>query len=64
VKTYVKYSECKTVTVCASTTVARRLVKRETPSACATVNCELCKREITLHCLCVSVIMTECVTNC
>jgi hypothetical protein len=32
--------------------------------ACATVDCKLCKREITLYCLCVSVSISECVTNC
>jgi hypothetical protein len=60
-----EYLECKTVTLCVSTSVAgSRLVETENSSARATVNCKLCKREITLYCLCVSVIMSECVTNC
>jgi hypothetical protein len=60
----VEYWECKTVTVCASRSVARRrLVETENPSACATVDCKVCKREITPYRLCVSVIMSECVTN-
>jgi hypothetical protein len=43
-KIYVKYLECKTLTVCASISVAiRRLVETENPSACATVDCKLCK---------------------
>jgi hypothetical protein len=29
----------------------RRLVKTENPSACATVNCKLCKSAIALYCL-------------
>jgi hypothetical protein len=61
----VEYSECKIVTVCASTSVARRrLVETENPSAFATVDCNWCKRDITLYCLFLSVIMSECVTNC
>jgi hypothetical protein len=40
----VDYSECKTVIVCVSTSVAkRRLMETKNPSACVTVNCELCK---------------------
>jgi hypothetical protein len=39
--------------VCALRSVAgRRLVERENPSACATVNCKVCKTEIALYCLC------------
>jgi hypothetical protein len=39
-----EYLECKTVIVNASRFVARRrLVERENPSACATVDCKLCK---------------------
>jgi hypothetical protein len=61
----VEYLECKTVTVCASRSVARRrLVESENSSACATVNCNWCKRDVALYCLCVSVNMSECVTNC
>jgi hypothetical protein len=61
----VEYLESKTVTVCASRSVAgRRLVETENPSAFATVDCNWCKREIVLYCLYVSVIMSECVTNC
>jgi hypothetical protein len=61
----VEYLEYKTVTVCASRSVARRrLVERQNPSACATVDCELCKLEITLYSLRVSVVMSERVTNC
>jgi hypothetical protein len=40
----VEHLECKTVIVCALRSVARRrLVERENPSACATVDCKLCK---------------------
>jgi hypothetical protein len=40
----VAYLECKTVTVCVSRSAARRrLVERGNPSACATVDCKLCK---------------------
>jgi hypothetical protein len=61
-KLYVEYLERKTVTVCASRSVARRrLVETENSNACATVNCNWCKREIALYCLCVSVIKRECV---
>jgi hypothetical protein len=42
----------------------RRLMKTGFSSACATVCCKVCKSEITLYCLCVSVIKIECVTNC
>jgi hypothetical protein len=53
----VEYLECKTVTVCASRSVAeRRLVERENPSACVTVNCNWCKRDVAVYGLCVSVI--------
>jgi hypothetical protein len=52
------------LTVCASTSVARRrVVESENPRACATVNCNWYKRDIALYCLCASVITTECVTN-
>jgi hypothetical protein len=52
-KIHVEYLECKTVTVCVSRSIARRrLVERENLSACAMVDCKLCKREITLYCLC------------
>jgi hypothetical protein len=61
----VEYLECETVIVSASRSVAGiRLVERENPSACATVNFNWCKQEIALYRLCVSVIMSECVTNC
>jgi hypothetical protein len=60
----VEYSESETVTVRASTSVARRrLVESENPSACATVNCNWCGRDKALYCLYLSVIMSECVTN-
>jgi hypothetical protein len=60
----VEYLECETVTVCASRSVARRrIVERENPSACGTVDCKFYKREITLYSLCVSVIMSDCITN-
>jgi hypothetical protein len=42
----------------------RRLVEQENPSACATVDCKVCKRNIALYCHCISVIKSECVTNC
>jgi hypothetical protein len=38
-------------------------VERENPSACALVNCKLCKSAIALYCLYVSVIKSECVTK-
>jgi hypothetical protein len=61
----VEYLECENITVCASRSVAkRRLVKGENPSACATVDCKLCKRDIALYCLCVSVIMSGRITHC
>jgi hypothetical protein len=42
---------------CALRSVAgRRLVWTENPSKCATVDCKVCKREITLYCHCISVI--------
>jgi hypothetical protein len=42
---------------CASRLVARRrLVERQNPSACATVNCNWRKRDIALYGLCISVI--------
>jgi hypothetical protein len=41
----------------------RRLVETGNPSACATVNCKVCKSAIALHCLCVRVIKSACVTN-
>jgi hypothetical protein len=60
-----EYSECKTVTVCASTTVAgKRLLETENPSACATVDCKVFKREIALYRPHLDVIKSECVTNC
>jgi hypothetical protein len=51
--------------VCVSKSVARRrLVERENPSACATVNCRsVCKSGRALYCLCVNVIKSECVTQ-
>jgi ribosomal protein S27E len=53
----VEYLESKTVTVCASRSVAgRRLVETENHSAFATVDCNWCKREIVLYCQCLSVI--------
>jgi hypothetical protein len=56
-KIFMEYSECKTVTVCVSTSVARkRLVETENPSACATVNWKVCKREIALYRLYLDVI--------
>jgi hypothetical protein len=57
----VEYLKSVRLAVCASRSVAgRRLVERENPSACATVDC-VNERQ---HCIaCVSVIMTECVTN-
>jgi hypothetical protein len=42
----------------------KRLVETENPSACATVNWKVCKWARTLYCLYVSVIKSECVTNC
>jgi hypothetical protein len=52
------------VLVCVSKSVARRrLVERETPSACATLNGKVCKLAIVLYGLCVSVIKSECVTQ-
>jgi hypothetical protein len=58
----VQYLECETVTVRASKSVAgKRLVETENPSACATVNCNWCKREITLYSQYLSIIMSECV---
>jgi hypothetical protein len=60
----VEYLKCKTVS-CASTSVAgKRLVWTENPSAFATVDCKVYEREIKLYSLCVSVIKSECVTNC
>jgi hypothetical protein len=60
----VEYLENETVTVCASTSVARRRqVESDNPSACTTVNCNWLKRDIALHCLCLSVFMRECLTN-
>jgi hypothetical protein len=41
----------------------RRLVETENPSACATVNWNLCKSAIALHCLYLSVTRRECVTK-
>jgi hypothetical protein len=39
-KIYVEYWECKTVTVCASKSIAgKRLMESDNPSVCATVNC-------------------------
>jgi hypothetical protein len=38
-------------------------VKTENPSVCATVNWKLCKPEIALYCLYLSVIKRECVTK-
>jgi hypothetical protein len=56
--------ECQTVLMCASRSISRRrLVERKNPSACATVDCMLCKREIALYRLYVDVITSECVTN-
>jgi hypothetical protein len=61
----VEYSECKTVTVCPSRSIARKqLVETEYPGVCATVNSNWCKSETELYYLCVSVITTECITNC
>jgi hypothetical protein len=49
--------ECKTVTVCASRSIARRrLVETGNPSACAMVECNWCKREIALYRLYLNVI--------
>jgi hypothetical protein len=39
----------------------RRLVETGNPSVCATVNCKVCKSEIVLCCLYLSVIKSECV---
>jgi hypothetical protein len=64
-KIYVEYLKSVRLTVCASRSFAgRRLVESENPSACAMGNCKVCKSAIALYCLCVSVIMSECVTNC
>jgi hypothetical protein len=38
-------------------------VETENPIACATVNCDWCKTEIELYCLCVSVSVSGCVTQ-
>jgi hypothetical protein len=52
------------VVVCVSKSVARRrLVERENPSACATVNWKVCISAIALYCLCVSVTKSECVNQ-
>jgi hypothetical protein len=60
----VEYLEYKTVTVCALRSVARRrLAERENPNVCVMVDCELYKQDIELYCLCLHVIMSECVTN-
>jgi hypothetical protein len=40
----------------------RRLVETGNPSVCALVNCKVCKSEIALCCLYLSVIKCECVT--
>jgi hypothetical protein len=42
----------------------RRVVKTGNPSTSATVNWKVCKREIALYCLCVSIIKSECLTKC
>jgi hypothetical protein len=61
----VEYLESKTVAVCASRSVAgRRLMETDNPSAFAMVDYNWCKGEIVLYCLCLRVIMSECVTNC
>jgi hypothetical protein len=39
-------------------------VERENPGACAMVDYKLCKQEILLYRLYLSVITTECLTNC
>jgi hypothetical protein len=44
--------------------VRRRLVETGNPSACATVNWEVCISAIALYCLHVSGIRCECVTKC
>jgi hypothetical protein len=45
--------KCETLTVCASRSVAgKRLVETENPSACATANCNWCKRVIAPYGLC------------
>jgi hypothetical protein len=60
----VEYLECETVIISASTSVAgRRLAERENPSACAAADSKVCKREIKLYRLCISVIKSECVTT-
>jgi hypothetical protein len=41
----------------------RRLVEAESPSACATVNCKVCRSAIDLYYLYFSVIKRECVTE-
>jgi hypothetical protein len=52
------------VVVGVSISVARRrLVERDNPSACATVNWKKCISAIALYCLCVSVTKSESVTQ-
>jgi hypothetical protein len=50
----VEYWECKNVTVCASTSVARRrLVETDNPSGCATVDFNrVNKRQHSIACVC------------
>jgi hypothetical protein len=62
---YVQYLECETVVVSVLRSVARRrLVETGNPSACATVCCKVCKAVRGRCCLYLSVIKSECVTNC
>jgi hypothetical protein len=42
----------------------RRLVETENPGACTTVNWKVCKSAISLYDLYLSVIKSECVSNC
>jgi hypothetical protein len=56
--------ECKTYSGASTSVAGKRLVWTENPSACATVDCKVSEREIKLYSLCISVIKSECVTNC